>query len=256
MKPRPDISIDFLKRLWSYRDDRAKCHAIVWIDRGIGYEHFCRDGGEEEFFSDIDAWITINLPILTMGRKHIYHQILPLSLKPLKGRGRASDVLIGRWVWCDLDFKKDVSLDKVSGLLRNGLGSGDSYCVENVDHSLECVYRDYGRDKWVYVNRPPLDNIIDHVVRKTGFKPTIVIDSGNGYHIYWELDETVESRLLEKIVSWLIDRVGCDPQSRDLARILRLPGSINPRNNRLVNIIYSSSEKMVVEEIRDRVFYI
>lgn len=63
--------------------------------------------------------------------------------------------------------------------------------------------------------------------------PSAIIDSGGGYHCYWFLDKTFEiksdddlNRAQELQAGWVIF-VGGDPGAKDLARILRVPGSRN-----------------------------
>lgn len=64
-------------------------------------------------------------------------------------------------------------------------------------------------------------------------RASIVVDSGGGYHLYWLFDEpfvldTEEKRqqAIERQARW-VDHVGADPASKDLARVLRVPGTRN-----------------------------
>ncbi|MEM1876878.1 MAG: hypothetical protein QXH21_08865, partial [Ignisphaera sp.] len=56
-----------------------------------------------------------------------------------------------------------------------------------------------------------------------------------------------------KLENWLVDKLGGDPQAKDLARILRLPGSVNPRTQRLVQVIYTGSEEIDPDELLKRI---
>ncbi len=72
-------------------------------------------------------------------------------------------------------------------------------------------------------------------------KPSVVVDSGGGFHCYWPLVKPVKAspsirRLQEAWVNWLADSdlsptapagFTADPASKDLARVLRLPGTTN-----------------------------
>lgn len=67
--------------------------------------------------------------------------------------------------------------------------------------------------------------------------PSIVVDSGNGVHLYWLIDglldvSTDRSRaLLEARLRLLYRRLGCDATC-DVNRLLRLPGFMNVKNAR------------------------
>ncbi len=235
-------AVKFLKRIWSYSDQRARCYAIVWINNGIRYKHFCK-GEEEELFSVIEKWLTDNLIELVKNKYHIYYQVLPLDKKPVRGRGRSIDVSIGKWTWIDLDYKREIFSIEIPDEYREALEKGYSYRLGE-DYALKGVYRDKRRKKWIYVNRPPLHSVLDLVNEKLGVKPSIVVDSGNGYHLYFELDRVVEAKYLKEIEEKIVDKLHGDPQTKDLARILRLPGTVNPRNNRTVHVIYESSHKI------------
>ncbi|MEM4744189.1 MAG: hypothetical protein QXX52_04360, partial [Ignisphaera sp.] len=145
-------------------------------------------------------------------------QVLPLARKPEKGRGSARDVKVGRWLWIDYDYKETVDKAEFNG------------CRELEDYALECYYTDSG--KVIHVKRPPLKQVLEDVKNKIGVEPTLVVDSGAGYHLYFRLSQEIDATTLKRLESWLVDKLGGDPQSKDLARILRLPGSINPRTQR------------------------
>lgn len=64
-------------------------------------------------------------------------------------------------------------------------------------------------------------------------KPSVVVESGGGYHLYWlfaapfVLDsEDARQEAIRLQAAW-VDRVGADPASKDLARVLRVPGTRN-----------------------------
>lgn len=63
--------------------------------------------------------------------------------------------------------------------------------------------------------------------------PSIVVDSGGGYHAYWLLDATWrldsddERERAKDVQARWVKFVGSDPQSKDLARVLRVPGTHN-----------------------------
>jgi len=75
------------------------------------------------------------------------------------------------------------------------------------------------------------DDIRDHL-KQFPF-PSIAIFSGGGYHFYWLLEDTFlvntdadRERIRAAQANW-VDFIGSDKQSKDLARVLRVPGTIN-----------------------------
>jgi len=67
-------------------------------------------------------------------------------------------------------------------------------------------------------------------------RPTIIVDSGNGYHAYWRLKKLItiggpESvAFVERHLKVLAQTLGADAKSAELARILRVPGTLNLKN--------------------------
>jgi hypothetical protein len=70
------------------------------------------------------------------------------------------------------------------------------------------------------------------VVKDLYFPPSVIIDSGGGYHCYWLLahtvpvDEANRADVQATQHSW-VQMVGADPGAADLRRMLRMPGSYN-----------------------------
>jgi len=170
---------------------------------------------------------------------HIYYQVLPLGEIPSKGRGSASDVKVGKWLWADIDYKEEVEKAEFEG------------CKELKDHALKCYYRE--GDKIIRVERPPLSEILN-TLRKYNLEPTLIIDSGAGYHLYFELESEIDAKELKTLENNLVDflrtkGIKVDEKAKDLARILRLVGTVNPRTNRLVQVIYQSEKVYSKEEL-------
>jgi hypothetical protein len=74
---------------------------------------------------------------------------------------------------------------------------------------------------------------LHHIQQNVKPEPSIIIDSGGGYHAYWLLSETWQLRTADdrqKAVNiqakWVVF-VGSDLASKDLARVLRVPGTHN-----------------------------
>lgn len=219
-------SIAFLKQVWDY--DENYYYSIVVINNSIDYKHFTKD------FEAIREY----LENIKFG-SHVYFQVLPLVKKPDKGRGDSSLIEKGKWLWIDFDYKQEV--EKPEEIIYE----------KSFDHSLECVYKE--GEKWIYVKRPPLNQVLEEVKNKIGFIPSIVIDSGAGYHFYFKLTHEIEANKLKELENWLVDKLGGDTQAKDLARIMRLPGSINPRVKRLCKVIFESKEQINPEILFEKI---
>jgi hypothetical protein len=68
----------------------------------------------------------------------------------------------------------------------------------------------------------------DGILATFDLQPTLTILSGGGYHVYWFLDApTRELALAERILEGLARRLKADPQSAEIARVLRVPYTKN-----------------------------
>ena len=57
--------------------------------------------------------------------------------------------------------------------------------------------------------------------------PSIVVDSGHGYHAYFLLRKPVLFARAQKVMKALVETSGADPKATDAPRILRVPGTHN-----------------------------
>lgn len=73
--------------------------------------------------------------------------------------------------------------------------------------------------------------------------PTIVNNSGNGLHVYWCIDDVpkklmpVWQQMQDELFKKLND-LGADPQATDVSRVLRVPGTVNSKNNVVCTTLY------------------
>lgn len=82
-------------------------------------------------------------------------------------------------------------------------------------------------------------------------EPTIVVHSGGGFHCYWVLSNPIKVcetgvEILESINKNLSKRLGGDPGTHDISRVLRVPGTFNFKivdNPRPVSLISNSHRK-------------
>ena len=74
-------------------------------------------------------------------------------------------------------------------------------------------------------------------------KPTMVTDSGRGVHLYWRIQNAPYGALntwqeLQDYIYYNLKHLGADRQATDSARVLRLPGTINSKNQVNCKVIY------------------
>jgi len=64
---------------------------------------------------------------------------------------------------------------------------------------------------------------------KLGFAPSIVIDSGNGYHAYWVLKRLISREEGERAIKIMVSLAECKEGGNvwDISRVFRLPGFLN-----------------------------
>lgn len=78
--------------------------------------------------------------------------------------------------------------------------------------------------------------------------PSVLINSGGGYHAYWLLQETyhltteADRKRAQAIQAAWVKYTGGDPGAKDLARVLRVPGSLNHKYDppRPVEFVWAS----------------
>lgn len=121
-------------------------------------------------------------------------------------------------------------------------GTNEDVCAIN------CLFAEFdpdGRTK---------DELSDHI-ELLPISPSVLIDSGRGYHGYWILRDTFylnTSKVRERaarVQKAFVAAVGGDPAAKDLARILRVPGTRNYKDifkpdYPLVSIVHSDLDQL------------
>ena len=68
----------------------------------------------------------------------------------------------------------------------------------------------------------------DEAIRSFPLKPSIIVSSGHGYHLYWRLLEPTPAAIeIEGYLKGIAKALGADRAAAELARILRVPGRFN-----------------------------
>ena len=78
-------------------------------------------------------------------------------------------------------------------------------------------------------------------------KPTMIVDSGRGIHVYWRIKNAPYQALntwqeLQDLFYTKLKPLGADIRATDGARVLRLPSTINSRNNVECRVIWQDNE--------------
>lgn len=78
-------------------------------------------------------------------------------------------------------------------------------------------------------------------------KPTMAVDSGRGIHLYWRIENAPYGALytwqqLEDYLYNNLKHLWADRSATDAARLLRLPNTINSRNNEPCKVLYVDHE--------------
>jgi len=100
-------------------------------------------------------------------------------------------------------------------------------------------------------------------IKEFPISPSILVDSGNGYHLYWLLENSIinieEKERLEirKILSGIIKEIGAD-HAHNLDRVMRLPGTLNIKDSpKECQIVYSNGKTYILEDFesyKDKAF--
>lgn len=96
--------------------------------------------------------------------------------------------------------------------------------------AINCLYGDF--DARDFGGKEPA---LQHI-EGLHFTPSVIVDSGGGYHCYWLLKDTFHlegnedrQRARRLQAAWVI-LVNADRGVKDLARVLRVPGYVNPKS--------------------------
>src|SRR5262245_55625666 len=106
----------------------------------------------------------------------------------------------------------------------------------------------------------------DEAIRKFPLKPSIIVSSGHGYHLYWRLLEPTPAAIeIEGYLKGIAKALDADRAAAELARILRVPGTFNYKDKEnivpvaireVTEVSYALSEfdpwKMEVRQIEKR----
>lgn len=120
--------------------------------------------------------------------------------------------------------------------------------AENIA-ALKTVYIDIDNEK----DSIPRDQTMEKI-NEMKFKPTIIVESGRGTHLYWVLDKSATTKEdIQKV--YLLARVLCEKLDGDKSvyspgHMLRLIGSINEKVNKRTEVkLYNENRIYSIEEM-------
>ena len=88
-------------------------------------------------------------------------------------------------------------------------------------------------------------------------KPSLVVDSGRGLHVYWVIKNAPYGALqtwqeLQDYLYHQLKHLGADKRATDGARVLRLPNTINSRSKTTCKVLYSEEIEYSMYDLREQ----
>lgn len=197
---------------------------------GLVFGLFSLPGAASDWLEDPDEMAQL---AVTLSADHdVYVRLTPLRQRPDgSSRGAARDAAALVCLYCEIDFG------------TAGHGEGKVY--------------------------PPDEDSVRVLLRAAiPLEPTYIVHSGGGWHVYWVLAEPMvlatedDHRAAARLVYRLLRTIQAEAKNRrwhvdpvfDLARVLRVPGTINHKlesQPRPVRIIESSDVRYSPEDFED-----
>ena len=175
---------------------------------------------EHLFKNNIEGYIQV---IQLKNKKIIY-------LKNHKGKEIINDIK---------DYKDAIDTFISINPSFNGKREGD--CIRQ----LRALYIDLDYKKFT------LNDIIQDVwslaIQGEIPTPSMLVSSGRGAHIYWRIEDAPSQALatwqeLEDFLYSKLKHLGADKKATDATRVLRLPDTINSRNNTKCEVVFIDNE--------------
>ena len=95
---------------------------------------------------------------------------------------------------------------------------------------IVCLWADVDAKNFLAGKKEALKRLSEFLI-----EPSLIVDSGNGYHAYWTLEEPIidrteeETAAVKQTLVGLAEALGGDVQVRNIDRIFRLPGTLNTK---------------------------
>ncbi|MHC1599953.1 MAG: ATP-binding protein [Candidatus Methanospirareceae archaeon] len=187
----------------------------------------------------------------------VYVGVFPRKQKKQKGGGRKEDVVDEVYfLFIDIDDKKTMKEEELAEFLKGAeIRQKDDILERIIFVKNSRTYISYKKDNNYVVCDVTLPDPRD-IEQKLGLKPYLVVYSGGGYHIYFRLSDPIPKEEAAQLLKSLVrkaNKVGipADPKSADIARILRVAGTVNMKNCMITEIKYYCPDAVNdVDEVR------
>ncbi|MGL4991132.1 MAG: DNA-binding response regulator [Sarcina sp.] len=154
----------------------------------------------------------------------------------------------------------------VADALGNYIGKKDTFISVNTSYNgrrlasntrqfralyIDLDHKDFGFNDLVY-------SVWDLVLGNKIPEPSMVVASGRGAHIYWRIEHAPYQAIatwqeLEDYLCYQLKHLGADKKATDAARVLRLPDTLNSRNNKVCKVmIVNNSITYSMYELREK----
>lgn len=197
---------------------------------------------------------------LQLYRKNVFYGVLPREKfsedelgekgKPRTG-GKSKHVDRALFVFADLDYKKEETPPKE---IKEIIDEQGYHILKDSSYTGELELWVRQGEKYIHITRPPLSVIVSKVKELLGTEPSLIIDSGYGYHVYVKLIYDIDVGKWRRLQELFITVLGGDTKTKNPDRVLRVAGSWNPRYyniglNRPVKIVYTSLSEIDPDEL-------
>lgn len=203
------------------------------LHRGGQYAHLWTDAGHASYWFRVDQQRRRTIPKRWL-QHNVYFSVHPLSQVPPQNSSGSRD---RRYISSQTEY-----ICAINTLFAE---------FDGKDTVLSLEYAPYLPAGFRLMNRVAKHNAIKvaketlfyhspqrfkartlHRLRAFAYPPSVIIDSGGGYHAYWLLRDTVPldaaNRMdVQRIQNGWVKVVGGDPGAADLRRVLRVPDTYN-----------------------------
>lgn len=206
------------------------------LHRGGQYAHLWTDAGNQSFWFATDHMPrdVERLLFRRWVRFNVFFSVNPLSQIPPHNSSGNRDVRFissqlpyicaVNTLFAEYDAKDHVRLPEYMKHL-----SSDFTRLSDIEQRKEIRV---AQEKTFYANPARYKERVLALINDQDLPPSVVVDSGGGYHCYWLLQETVPIDEVNRVdvqgvqQSW-VRMLGADPGASDLRRVLRAPGTYN-----------------------------
>lgn len=139
-------------------------------------------------------------PVRAWGESEGANSYFGVALRESKRSGKAWNVQLTPLIWTDFDCK-----ERFKG-----------YETMSAAEQEECKWKLY---EWIHDRCAAL-----------GLPPVAIVDSGNGFHVYWRLEQAQSHSRTTRYLRGLTKALGADINCAEVTRVLRIPDTLNHKS--------------------------